>query len=96
MTTPTAHAEQIENLPNGEWHNHASCLRHRYLQANAWTPNGGGAYRSPEARAAKDVCWYECPVRDYCLAEALENGEQRGIWGGRDPADRAAIAVAHR
>lgn len=31
---------------------------------------------------AKQVCG-ACPVRDRCLEEAIENGEEFGVWGGQ-------------
>lgn len=33
-------------------------------------------------REAKAVCKTECPVREKCLSDALDRGEQWGIWGG--------------
>jgi WhiB family redox-sensing transcriptional regulator len=29
-----------------------------------------------------------CPVRDSCLAYALENNETHGVWGGMTPQQR--------
>jgi WhiB family redox-sensing transcriptional regulator len=40
--------------------------------------------------AAKDVC-SRCPVRAECLAFALANGEEFGVWGGMDPDERFAL-----
>jgi len=31
--------------------------------------------------AAKELC-AECPVRELCLAGAIERGEPWGVWGG--------------
>jgi hypothetical protein len=33
-------------------------------------------------RQAKDLCWSGCPIREGCLAQALERGEMHGTWGG--------------
>ena len=41
-------------------------------------------------QAAKDNC-RTCPVLAECLEAALRNGEQWGVWGGRTPAERAAL-----
>ena len=41
-------------------------------------------------QAAKDNC-RTCPVLAECLEAALKRGEQWGIWGGRTPAERAAL-----
>lgn len=44
---------------------------------------------TPLVRAAKNVC-SACPVRDECLAYALDNPELTvdGIWGGLTPRER--------
>ena len=42
------------------------------------------------ARDAKKVC-AACPVRVRCLDEALQNGEEDGIWGGTSPRQRSAM-----
>jgi WhiB family redox-sensing transcriptional regulator len=42
------------------------------------------------ADAAKDVC-SRCPVRAECLAFALANGEEFGVWGGMEPDERFAL-----
>ena len=42
------------------------------------------------ATEARQIC-SQCPVRDECLAYALDAGEQYGIWGGLDPAERRAL-----
>lgn len=42
------------------------------------------------ANEAKAVC-RGCPVRDECLAWALDTGECCGIWGGKTPVERKHI-----
>ncbi|MBA3652865.1 MAG: WhiB family transcriptional regulator [Actinobacteria bacterium] len=37
--------------------------------------------------ARKETC-RRCPVRDECLAFALEGGEKFGVWGGVSERDR--------
>lgn len=32
---------------------------------------------------AKSIC-RRCPIRESCLADALERGEEYGVWGGVD------------
>lgn len=44
----------------------------------------------PTAAAARAVC-AGCPVRLECLAYALRNGEEYGIWGGTTERDRRLI-----
>ena len=43
--------------------------------------------------AEKAVCG-RCPVREACLAYALDARELWGIWGGLDPEER--LALVHR
>ncbi|MDQ4445404.1 WhiB family transcriptional regulator [Bifidobacterium longum] len=40
---------------------------------------------------AKQAC-LSCPVRAECLRQALETGEQYGIWGGMTPEERRDLA----
>ncbi|QNJ56884.1 WhiB family transcription factor [Mycobacterium phage Reindeer] len=37
--------------------------------------------------AAKSVC-ERCPVVKQCLSQAMEDDEQFGVWGGKNPAER--------
>jgi WhiB family redox-sensing transcriptional regulator len=46
--------------------------------------------RAGDARRAKAFCRV-CPVMDRCLREALKDAETRGIWGGLDEDERAAL-----
>ena len=39
-------------------------------------PEAGGS-----SKAAKKLC-ADCPVKASCLAYALKNGEEHGVWGG--------------
>ena len=41
--------------------------------------------------AAKRVCMTPCPVRDECLAFALDNHEQFGVWGGATVMERRKL-----
>ena len=45
---------------------------------------------SERAQQAKAVCG-ACEVRAQCLGYALRTNEQRGIWGGASPRDRARM-----
>ncbi len=53
-----------------------------------------GDRRVREGRA-KRVC-RRCGVKDECLEWAINNGESRGIWGGRNELERKAILRARR
>ena len=49
------------------------------------------AERPEHVDVAKALCGL-CPVRDECLAGALERGEPWGVWGGQLLRDGAVIA----
>ena len=51
-----------------------------------WFPERQG----DPAFVAKRVC-AACPVREECLADALERGEEFGIWGGAGEQTRRAL-----
>jgi len=46
--------------------------------------------RGAEQNKAKQVC-LGCRVRTECLAEALEDGIQWGVWGGMTERERRAL-----
>ena len=50
--------------------------------SNFWFPQRGDDFSSP-----KKIC-RQCPVRQACLAFALENGEHYGIWGATTERER--------
>ena len=50
-----------------------------------WYPDKGGPTRD-----AKKVC-AGCPIREQCLAYALEHRERYGIWGGTTERERRAM-----
>lgn len=62
-----------------EWHNDAAC--------NGENP--GMFYLNPGENHvhALKVC-AGCPVSNACLAYAIENREEHGVWGGTTPEDR--------
>ncbi|MFI1398177.1 WhiB family transcriptional regulator [Streptomyces sp. NPDC020681] len=48
-----------------------------------------------EIREAKNIC-SRCPVREDCLALAIQSGETDGVWGGTTPAERRSIRLQLR
>lgn len=65
------------------WQDHAAC---RGKPADLWfNDNIGG----PDACAEAVRICNTCPVRIDCLAHAVNNGEQHGVWGGQTPKERA-------
>ena len=51
--------------------------------------------RGAEQNKAKQVC-AGCPVRTECLAEALDNQIEWGVWGGMTERERRALSVVAR
>ncbi|WP_203336551.1 WhiB family transcriptional regulator [Nocardioides limicola] len=50
--------------------------------------------RGAEQNQAKKMCG-ACPVRTECLAEALENRIEWGVWGGMTERERRALLRRH-
>lgn len=44
---------------------------------------------------ARRIC-KACPVRRECLAYAIENNEQHGVWGGYQTRERRKLKWRHR
>lgn len=64
------------------WQTHATCAQ---IGGEAWFPD-----TNDPASAARDVC-AACPVRGPCLAYAINEHIEHGIWGGRTPTERAQL-----
>lgn len=52
--------------------------------------------KGESSQEAKKVCASGCPLRDFCLQYALENGEEYGIWGGMSAIERKRLLRADR
>lgn len=50
--------------------------------------------RGAAQQSAKRVCT-GCPVRLECLADALDNGIDHGVWGGMTDRERRALRRRH-
>lgn len=68
--------------PGAHWSTFAEC---RGLDTRLFFPELGD-----DTRAAKAVCAV-CPVRAECLADALEQDDHHGIWGGTSERERRNI-----
>ena len=66
-----------------EWILHAKCRN----MADALFPEG------KDQKKVRGICM-SCPVRLECLAEALDNRVEWGIWGGNDRAGSAGSCSA--
>lgn len=66
----------------GPWAARASCAE---TDPETFFPPHGDP-----ATQARQIC-ARCPVRDDCLAYALDADERFGIWGGLDPDERSKL-----
>lgn len=86
---PVAELEQIdrrilfnsmaEMLADQDWRAHGAC--------SGTDPNLWFAVGAIEHRHAKSIC-RRCPVREQCLAYAMEAPVDHGIWGGLTERER--------
>ena len=78
------------------WMDRAACLEH---DPETWHPLKGEHERRKDA---KTICNGRkgnrqqkpippCPVREQCLAWALEVGQDHGVWGGLSEDERRAL-----
>lgn len=70
-----------------DWRNRAACLTE---DPETFFPAVSGVALEAAAVPAKRVC-AGCPVRMRCLAWALENREEHGIYGGYTPDERKSM-----
>lgn len=73
------------NLQREEWMTDAACAQ---VSPDLWFPGKNG-----DPNPAKKICG-GCDVRAECLAYALRNNEDSGIWGGLSASQRAAYKKA--
>ncbi|MFF8844238.1 WhiB family transcriptional regulator [Streptomyces sp. NPDC015127] len=74
------------------WREYAEC---RNEDPDLFFPVGTGGPALVQAEAAKQVC-ARCPVREQCLAWALENGQATGVWGGLSEDERRSLTRRSR
>lgn len=55
-----------------------------------WFPVGSTGPALMQEQEAIAYC-QTCPIRQECLLNALERGEDHGVWGGMSAADRRAL-----
>ena len=74
-----------EHIVSG-WQTHGAC---RDVLTDAWFPDAA----EPVLRAAAVGRCGECAVRRSCLAFALSENEDHGVWGGTTEVQRAALRI---
>ncbi|GHH67701.1 WhiB family transcriptional regulator [Kitasatospora indigofera] len=70
-----------------DWRDRARC---RDLDPELFFPLGNTGPALRQAEEAKAVC-HRCPVRERCLAWAVETGQEAGVWGGTSEDERRAL-----
>ena len=71
------------------WRAFARCAELSEAERERFFPAHGAL--PEEINATKAICRDECPVREACLAYAIEARENHGIWGGTSPDERARV-----
>ena len=70
-----------------DWRHEAIC---RDQDPELFFPVGNSGPAELQIAEAKAVC-HRCPVASQCLAWALENGQDAGVWGGMSEDERRAL-----
>jgi len=78
----------LENSDSPQhWQSKAACIDE---DPELFFPIGNTGPALQQIEEAKIVC-RSCPVVDTCLKQALENGDDHGIWGGMSEDERRAL-----
>lgn len=85
MSTSTAWG--LSTQTGGDWLQHAVC---RDEDPELFFPIGTSGPALLQVEQAKAVC-RRCSVTDQCLAQALERGEDAGVWGGMSEDERRTV-----
>jgi hypothetical protein len=73
-------------IARSSWYDDAAC---RGMNPQLWIPSIDHTVEDREAaREGQRACFRLCPVREECLAEAVENNEPESVWGGLTPPQR--------
>jgi WhiB family redox-sensing transcriptional regulator len=86
--------EPAELVLDDDWREEAAC---RYpadgLDADDWFNDKRW---TPEVTQRAQAVCSECPVREACLAYALDTRQPYGVWGGHTPAERGVTRPQQR
>ncbi|MDQ1436794.1 MAG: WhiB family transcriptional regulator, redox-sensing transcriptional regulator [Acidimicrobiaceae bacterium] len=75
-----------------KWRAESAC---RYEDVNLFFPAGVTGPAEHQIKQAKAIC-ARCPVRDTCLAFAIETNQEYGVWGGTTEDERRVLRRAWR
>ena len=70
-----------------DWRHEAAC---RGEDPEVFFPVGNTGPALAQIEEAKKIC-QRCPVKEPCLAWALESGQDAGVWGGLSEDERRAM-----
>ena len=70
-----------------DWRHEAAC---REEDPEVFFPVGNTGPALAQIEEAKKIC-ERCPVKEPCLAWALESGQDAGVWGGLSEDERRAM-----
>lgn len=70
-----------------DWRHRAACLDE---DPELFFPIGVTGPALAQVAEAKKVC-QRCEVREQCLAWALDNGQDHGVWGGMSEDERRSL-----
>jgi len=70
-----------------DWRHEAAC---REEDPEVFFPVGNTGPALAQIEEAKKIC-ERCPVKELCLAWALESGQDAGVWGGLSEDERRAM-----
>jgi WhiB family redox-sensing transcriptional regulator len=85
-------AFEIPLRPQDEWKDHGECRGHDPRLWDGYQTRKNGPMLFDIAR---DICT-SCPVRGFCLEDAIENGEVAGMRGGLTPHEYTQLARQRR
>jgi WhiB family transcriptional regulator, redox-sensing transcriptional regulator len=89
MTTPPRPpGGQRITIPDRDWRKLAAC---RNADPELFFPVSSSGPSLDQVTQAKAIC-AGCPVRQQCLAFALDTRQDHGVWGGMSEEDRRPLA----
>jgi WhiB family redox-sensing transcriptional regulator len=70
------------------WRRDCACKNY---DSSLFFPMGTTYLSEAQEKEAVNICKTECTVIDKCLQYAIDNGEHRGIWGGKTERERKEL-----
>ena len=83
-TSPRPLSAETVTIPNRDWRLLAAC---RHADPELFFPVSPSGPSLDQVTQAKAIC-AGCPVRQQCLAFALDTRQDHGVWGGMSEEER--------